>query len=438
MANDFSPYIPEWWAMETIRVLKNKMVAANLVHRDFEMQFQKFGDIVNTRKPRTFVAKHKDPGDDVTVQNAISDNIAVPLDQHVHVSFEVEDEFDGKSMKDLIDEYIEPAAIALAEDVDGKVLNQLYHFAQYQAGSLGGLTNANAVDYLTELGRVMTVNKVPQEGRQLILNPYATEKMLQNATFHQADRLGDAGTALREASLGRKLGFDIYNCQGSPYLLGSPQATTDINNGNLAAGSTVITVTDATGMAAGDWLSVGGNVYQIASVNSADITLTQPLVKAIIDTTPVLLWPETTTNLGGTLAAGWRKYITLTSATEAQVGRLVSFGTSTVKYAIREVNGSDIRLDRPLEASLGTGVAVKFGPTGGFNFSFVKQALALVLRPLKPETEFGSKSATISFDGIPMRAEISRDARSQKKLVTLDFLMGLEPLDAVRGAVLLT
>lgn len=209
MANDFSPYIPEWWALETIRVLQNKMVAANLVHRDFEMQFQKYGDIVNTRKPRVFKAKHKDPGDDVTVQNAVSDNIAVPLDQHVHVSFEVEDEFDGKSMKDLINEYIEPAAIALAENVDYKVLGQVYQYAAYQAGELGGLSNSNGVDYLTELGRVMTVNKVPQEGRQLILNPYATEKMLQNATFHQADRLGDAGTALREASLGRKLGFDI-------------------------------------------------------------------------------------------------------------------------------------------------------------------------------------------------------------------------------------
>lgn len=439
MANDFSPYIPEWWALETVRVLKNKMVVANLVHRDFEAEFQKFGDIVNTRKPRVFVAKHKDPGDDVTVQNAVSDNIAVPLDQHVHVSFEVEDEFDGKSMKDLITEYIEPAAIALAEDVDHKVLGQLYHYLAYQAGQLGGLSDSNGVTYLSELGRVMTVNKVPQEDRQLILNPYATETMLTNATFHQADRVGDMGTALREASLGRKLGFNIYNCQGAPYLTGSGSNTTDVDEtAGLPAGSTVVDVTSGTGAAAGNWISIKGRPYQIESVSTNELTLKSGLTRAIADTDPVIIWPETTTNLGSTLAAGWRKYITLTSAAEAQIGRMVTFGTSAVRYTIMEVDGSDIRLDRPLEASLATGVLVSFGPAGGFNFAFVKQALSLVIRPLKPETEFGSKSANINFDGLSMRAEISRDAKAQKKLVTLDFLMGLEPLDAVRGAVLLT
>ena len=29
-------------------------------------------------------------------------------------------------------------------------------------------------------------------------------------TFHEADKVGDNGTALREASLGRKFGFDTY------------------------------------------------------------------------------------------------------------------------------------------------------------------------------------------------------------------------------------
>lgn len=446
MANDFSPYIPEWWALETIRVLKNKMVAANMVHRDFEMQFQKFGDIVNTRKPRVFTAKHKDPGDDVTVQNAASDNIAVPLDQHVHVSFEVEDEFDGKSMKDLISEYIEPAAIALAEDVDRKVLSQLYHYMWNQAGVLGGLSDSNAVTYLTALGRVMTVNKVPQEDRQLIVNPYAAEKMLQNATFHQADRLGDAGTALREASLGRKLGFNIWNCQGSPYLTAdaSGTGTGEIDNAaGYPAGTLTMTVDGfgASEVVPGNWVTINGYPYHVTATSGATattITLENGLAAAVADNDDITVLPDTTVNEASGLAAGWRKYITLTAVTAAQVGRMITFGTSTVKYTIMEVSGSTVRLDRPLASALSNGDLVSFGPTGGFNFAFVRQALSLVLRPLKAETQFGSLSSSLNFDGIPMRAEISRDARAQKKLVTLDFLMGLKPLDTVRGAVLLT
>lgn len=203
-------------------------------------------------------------------------------------------------------------------------------------------------------------------------------------------------------------------------------------------GATVVNVTSGTGAAAGDWVSIDGRLYHIASVNSNELTLTSGLTRAIADTDPVVIWPETTTNTSGTLPVGWRKEITLTSAAEAQVGRLVSFGSSDVRYTIVSVDGSDVLLDRPLEAQATNGTAVHFGPAGGFNFAFVKQALSLVLRPLKAETEFGSKSASIAFNGIPMRAEISRDAKAQKKLVTLDFLMGLEPLDAVRGAVLFT
>lgn len=446
MANNFDPYIPEWWAMETIRILKNKMVVANLVHRDFEPMFQKYGDVVNTRKPRTFVAKHKSPGDEVTVQNAQADNIDVKLDQHVHVSFEVEDEFDNKSMKQLVEEFVEPAALALAEDVDRKTLGHVYQFIANQAGTIGGLTDSNAVTYLTALDRVMSVNKVPEAGRQLIINPYAAERMLQNATFHQADRLGDAGTALREASLGRKFGFDIWKCQGAPYVSqdAAGTGTGAINNAaGYPAGTTVLTVDGfgASEVVPGNWVTINGYPYQVIASDNAtatQVTLSFGLKAAVADNDVISVMPDTTVNEASGVVDGWRKYITLTAVTAAAVGRGVTFGTSQVKYTIVEVVGSTVRLDRPLAAALANGDAVNFMPHGGFNIAFVRQAVALVLRPLKAETDFGSKSATINYDGIPMRAEISRDAKAQKKLVTLDFLMGIKLLDVDRGAVLLT
>ena len=201
--NEIDPFIPEQWANESIAILLENMVAANLVHRDFENEFQKFGDTVNTRKPREFVAKRKGVNDDVTVQAAGADNVAVVLNQHVHVSFLIRDGEETKSFKDLVTEFIHPAAIAMARAVDRIVLGQVYQFLGNSAGTLGGLTTSNGPGYITDTRKVFNDNKAPMQGRNLILTSNTESKLLQNAIFIQANTVGDNGTAMAEASVGR-------------------------------------------------------------------------------------------------------------------------------------------------------------------------------------------------------------------------------------------
>jgi hypothetical protein len=40
-------------------ILEENMVASNLVHRDFQNEIAKFGDVVNTRRPGMFKIKRK-------------------------------------------------------------------------------------------------------------------------------------------------------------------------------------------------------------------------------------------------------------------------------------------------------------------------------------------------------------------------------------------
>lgn len=47
-ANDNDAFVPEIWAQEGLAILEENMVAANLVHRDFENEIARFGDVVNT------------------------------------------------------------------------------------------------------------------------------------------------------------------------------------------------------------------------------------------------------------------------------------------------------------------------------------------------------------------------------------------------------
>ena len=52
--NDLAAFIPQLWAQEGLQMLEGNLVMANMVHRDFEDQIAKFGDVVNTRRPGEF------------------------------------------------------------------------------------------------------------------------------------------------------------------------------------------------------------------------------------------------------------------------------------------------------------------------------------------------------------------------------------------------
>ena len=68
--NNLDAYVPELWAQEGLAILEENMVMANLVHRDFENEIAKFGDVVNTRKPGEFKIRRKTDGTTLTQQDA--------------------------------------------------------------------------------------------------------------------------------------------------------------------------------------------------------------------------------------------------------------------------------------------------------------------------------------------------------------------------------
>ena len=122
-ANDLDAFVPEVWAQEGLMLLENNMVAANLVHRDFENEIAQFGDIVNTRLPANFVGKRKTDADSVTVQDAVTPNVAVPLNQHLHTSFLVKD---GELRLDMEDQIVRDSLLThLGEVVNPRVRDLL-------------------------------------------------------------------------------------------------------------------------------------------------------------------------------------------------------------------------------------------------------------------------------------------------------------------------
>src|SRR4030042_4102525 len=248
---DSRAWVPEIWAQETLMILEGNVVAANLVHRDFENVIASLGDTVNTRMPGTFSAKRKGVNDDVTVQAATATKVPVVLNQHVHTSFVIKDGEESLSLADLVETYIKPAAISLSDQLDRIVLGQVYQYLDNQV-AIDPDGADDIKDAILDLRNKMNVNKVPVEGRNLILAPATETEALKLDLFISADKIGDEGTAMREASLGKKLGFSTYMCQNTPSLTSGTYTTPangaagDVNGGEVAGSSTVTVVTDAT------------------------------------------------------------------------------------------------------------------------------------------------------------------------------------------------
>lgn len=448
--NSLDSFIPEWWALETLMLLWETMTIGNVVNRNFSSDLQASGDTVNISRPRKFVGKRKQDADNVTVQDAISDNVAVKLNQHIHTSFMLKDGQLSKSQIDLISTYMKPAAGALATTSDRILLGQVYQFMDNGAGKLAGLTNANGPDYILDTRDIMNRNLAPPSGRYMFHSSQAETQLLKNSAFTSAEKVGDAGTALREASIGQKLGFGHYMCQNSPYITTgiATGAGTVNNSGGYAAGSTTLTVANfASGeVLAGNWITIAGDAtpQRVVSVNTAVTTsmvISPGLRSAVVDTAAITVYTSGTINNSGGYAADYDGYITIAgfSSVGLKVGQLVSFGTAdTARYTVIETPSlTSILLDRPLESAVSNGAQVNPGPVGGYSFAMLPDAFTWVVRPLAlPPQGSGVRAGLASFNGLTLRVTAQYQGLSQGLLITMDFLAGVKLLDVNQGAVM--
>ena len=448
VGNDYpSAFIPQLWANESIAILEENMVMGNLVHRDFENVIASYGDTVNTRKPGEFVSVRKGPNDQVTVQSNTATNVPVVLNQQLHTSFLIRDADQSKSFKDLVIEYLRPAMLSVGRQIDQIVGAQVHQFYPNGGGHLNGLTGNNAQQYMLESRQILNVNKAYVDGRNLVLGSIAETALLSDPNFTQAYAVGDDGTALREASLGRKYGFDIFMAQNTPYVMPGVQATVTgaVNHaGGYVAGTTTIAVTGfSAAIANGSWLTIAGDdtpqqvVSTVGGATPTSITIARGLTHSVAQSAVVTIYtPDANT---GAQVIGYSKFLTVgTSA--AQVGQAVTFGTIPGVgsiYGIIGVNGNTILLDRPLEENVANGAQVNYGPAGSFNFAFHRNAIALVNRPLAlPMPGTGARAAAAQWNGLSMRVTMVYDGYNQGHLVTVDTLLGVKVLDTNLGAVM--
>lgn len=450
-ANDNDAFIPEIWAQEGLLLLENNTVAAQLVHRDFEDEIASFGDTVNTRLPATFEAEFKDDDDEVTIQDAVSPNVPVVLNRHVHTSFLIKDGEESKGFALLRQTHLIPAMLSVAEAVDQIVLGQVYEFLANAVGQLGVDPTKETMLAVREK---MNTLKVPMSGRQLILGSQAESDLLAIELFTAANTVGDGGTALEQGALGRKYGLQTWMAQQTPEVpVGSTVVTGAINAGLLVKGTTVLTVDGLTAaIIDGSWVTIAGDNHPqriLSSVGGAtptSITITPGLKRAIVDDAVVTIYTPGAINNGAGYPAGFGKGITVDGFTVApfrgqgvSINPAVPTGLEPVYAAFGTPTTTVVKLNRPLDVAAVDDQVFALAPAGNYSFGFHRNALALVTRPLaQPDSEAGARSFVASFNGISMRVTITYDGRRQGHLVTCDLLMGVKVLDVRLGVPMLS
>ena len=201
MANNI--LTPEIIAKEALMVLRNNAVMANLVHRDYSDEFVAgVGDTITIRKPATFAAKEF--GGTIEVQDANESGIPVVMDKHLDVSFSVTAKELTMDIADFSAQFLVPAMQAFQDKIDGYVI-----------GLSSDITNrhtatGNIKDDVVDTRAFLTKSAAPLTDRRFVYNSETETELLKTDLFVSAEKVGDEGTSLREASLGRKYGMDFY------------------------------------------------------------------------------------------------------------------------------------------------------------------------------------------------------------------------------------
>lgn len=454
-ANTIDPYIPEVWANESLMILQDNLIAANLVKRDFQPMVARMGDTVNTRAISTFVANRKVNSDNVTDQDAVATNVPVVLNQHIHVSFVLKDGEMSMSFKDLVSEFLRPALIAEGKLLDQVVIGQSANFLGKAVGGLGTMTKTNVSDYIVDAFTKANTQKIPEDGRSMIWTPSAYGLGLKNSLFVQANTSGDGGNALANADLGRKFGFSNYlSTLAAEVGTGTnTQVTGAINNAaGYAAATTALTVDGfSAAITSGSFISINGIPYRVASTTGGAtptvITIQSPgLQYAVADNDVVTVITPGAVNLSGGYAAGYTKTIALDGFGSNKlpvVGQPIAFGTATDTYTIVRVTALSatactILLDRALDAAIADNDIAAVGPVGTYSFGFHRDAIALVCRPLAPvPTGAGAQCAVVNWNGLSVRVTMTYDGLAQGLRITVDFLCGVKTLNTDLGVVML-
>ena len=217
MAN--TNFIPEVWSASILENFHNQAVLTGLTNREYEGELKsgskvKIAGIVDIKVKdyKTGVIPAASGGGKqprTTAPDTVADTgIEIVVDQEKSFDFLVDD-IDRTQSNKSFDKYTESAGIGLVEDAEAFLTGLL----STQGTAVTGLTSptdwTSAYNVVLGLRGKLTAAKVPYAGRVLLVNEKFENFLLSDGSKLTAFDKSNVTDGLREAIIGRLLGFDV-------------------------------------------------------------------------------------------------------------------------------------------------------------------------------------------------------------------------------------
>jgi hypothetical protein len=215
-------------AVDALPALMGNLVMGNLVNRDFEPTLAQAGDTVNVPIPPTLTANNIAEGGTVVTQNPSLGNAQIVLNTHAEATFQIPDVTKVLAVPDLLQVYMQPAVVALAEKIETDLL-ALY--SQFTANSPVGTAGTAITEAVVDAAETALFQaKVPaSQNKHLVVDANAYSQLRQIPRFSEFRTAGEAGLrALIDGSVGKIKDFFVFRSQFVARTGSSPVTTNNI------------------------------------------------------------------------------------------------------------------------------------------------------------------------------------------------------------------
>lgn len=333
MSNVLSLYDPLFYAQEALIALEKTLGMAARVHRGYDKAPQDKGSTIKISKPSVFTAQNAPS----TAQDIKAGEVSMVLDQWKEVKFKLTDKELTFTGEKIINDHIRPAAYALADDIDQKLV-ALYKDVPWSVAATAPL----AVADITGVRRIMRTNKVPLSDGQahFMLSPTLEAEALNQAAFTQWQGSGPSGEqAQLSGNIGTRYGFEFFANQnaGVTHTPGVSADATGALVGAHAIGATTVSfdgVTTAGTFKVGDSFVIAGNtqryVFTEDQTASAGAVTAAPISPALVQAYDALDVITITLTTGEQSMAFHRTAFALAMAPLAETGGRLGAQIATV------------------------------------------------------------------------------------------------------------
>jgi len=321
---------------EALRLLKNNLVAAPLVHRDLERRFAKVGDVISLEKPfRTKTAA----GRTLQKQPMIDQKIPFDINRQQHFGVECTVRDRTLTIQKFSERYLKSGIVQLANVVDRSILLQLKK-AYFSSGTPG--TAIGTKSFHLAKAHMNNVG-VPDDGmRRAILASLDAAEISDDISNKYNE--GMVKKALQKGYMGPLAGIDMFESANLPSHTVGAHGGTPLINGAGQTGASLTTDGWSSGVTGllkeGDVFTIAG-VFEInpqsyqstgrlqhfvvtADVNSTGVDATIPISPAINDGTLT-----TTDSEGNSLSLSAYQNVSAAPADGAAISVL---GTADTSY----------------------------------------------------------------------------------------------------------